>query len=171
MEKERRRAYSNWAEIKNRCYDEFHKDFKSYGAKGVTLCNEWLDFKNFYEWYKENHYEVEGEYMAIDKDILGKDSKIYSPENCVFVPFRINGLFVHKDNGDMRGLQKLPSGYQVKVRNPFTGKNDYYGTYKDAEVAKSVYRQCKKQIIVGMAEEYKGRIPDKVYQALLDYEF
>lgn len=170
MRTDYQRAYSVWNSLKNRCYDPKNKDYKSYGAKGVKMCDDWLNFQNFKAWYDENYYEIDGEYMAIDKDIIGNGSKIYSPENCLIVPFRINGMFVHKENGDMRGLQPVYGRYQVKVRNPITGKNDYCGTYDTVEIASKVYKECKEAIIRGVAEEYKYKIPLKVYNALITFK-
>lgn len=45
--------YQTWASMKNRCYNSNHNDYKWYGAKGVTVCDEWLHdpaaFINFLE--------------------------------------------------------------------------------------------------------------------------
>lgn len=171
MEKNRKRAYTTWQGIKKRCYNSNDKDFKSYGAVGVKMCDEWLeDFETFNKWYQDNYYSVEGEYMAIDKDLFG-DGKLYSPETCCFLPFKLNGLFVHKHNGIMRGLQKKPSGkYEVKVRNTFTGENEYIGLFSDINIAHKVYCEAKECIIQGMAEEYKYKIPSIIYERLSTFK-
>ena len=54
----------------------------------------WHNFQNFAKWYEDNYYEIEEEQMHLDKDILVKGNKVYSPDTCVFVPETINGLFV-----------------------------------------------------------------------------
>ena len=168
MKVDRKRAYRVWNGIKRRCYNPKDKYYNSYGGAGVRMCDEWLEFENFYKWYMDNYYTVEGEYMAVDKDILGGDSKVYSPETCIIVPFRINGLFVHKDNGKMRGLQKVGKRYQVKVR--VDGINTYCGTYDTVEKASEVYRKCKEAVIYGVIEEYKDKIPSNVYNKLLTFK-
>ena len=61
------------------------------------MTDEWLNFQNFAEWYEKNYYEIPGEIMCLDKDILIKRNKTYSPETCVFVSNRINNLFVKND--------------------------------------------------------------------------
>ena len=39
-----------WGGMKKRCYDKASKDYKNYGAKGVRICDEWLnDFETFYQ--------------------------------------------------------------------------------------------------------------------------
>ncbi len=71
------RLYRIWRGIKVRCYDAHHKDFRDYGAKGVTICDEWRDdFQAFYDWAMANGYE---ENLSIDRI---DNSKGYSPDNC-----------------------------------------------------------------------------------------
>ena len=168
MKADKKRAYGVWNGIKTRCYNPKDKYYKNYGGAGVRVCDEWLEFENFYKWYMDNYYTVEGEYMAVDKDILGGDAKLYLPDTCIIVPFRINGLFVHKDNGKMRGLQKVGKRYQVKVR--VDGTNTYCGTYDTVEKASEVYRKCKEAVIRGVIEEYKDKIPSDVYNKLLSFK-
>jgi hypothetical protein len=45
-----RRVYSIWRGMKRRCYEPNRNDFKWYGGKGITVCEEWL---NNYEGFKE----------------------------------------------------------------------------------------------------------------------
>ena len=165
MDKDTKRAYTTWLGIKRRCYNSQDKYYYCYGQIGVKMCDEWLDFKAFKSWYFENYYSIDGEYIAIDKDIFG-DGKLYSPSTCCFVPFKINGMFVHKHNGIMRGLQKKGSKYQVKARNTFTGENEYVGTFKNPEIAHMAYIGAKEAIIHAVAEEYKDKIPFKLYEKL-----
>lgn len=39
--------YSTWKNIKQRCTNKNKSDYKYYGAKGITICTEWSDFKVF----------------------------------------------------------------------------------------------------------------------------
>lgn len=75
-----------------RCYSARYQERKP-TYKGCSVCDEWLNYQNFAKWYDDNYYEIKGEIMCLDKDILVKGNKIYSPENCVFVPNYINVLF------------------------------------------------------------------------------
>lgn len=35
----------------DRCYEPSVRNYKSYGAKGVTVCDEWFDYDTFKTWY------------------------------------------------------------------------------------------------------------------------
>jgi hypothetical protein len=80
--------YIVWRGILRRCYSESHKHYKSYGGRGVKVCDEWRnDFMTFYNWALANGWQKG---LQIDKDIKG-DGKLYSPETCVFVTNTVNG--------------------------------------------------------------------------------
>ena len=76
----------------SRCYSNKQQKRQS-SYKGCTVCSEWLNFKNFSDWYESHFYQIEGQKMCVDKDILFKGNKIYSPQTCCIVPNEINVLF------------------------------------------------------------------------------
>ena len=129
------------------------------------------------KWIEENYYEVSGEQMCLDKDILCKGNKVYSRETCIFVPQRINTLFVKRDNDrgkDPIGVDQLPSGnYQAYCNNGY-GKTIYLGTYSTKEEAFRVYKKYKEKVIKEVIDSYKGKIPEPYYSQLrkvmYDYE-
>ena len=82
-------AHDSWNSMMKRCYGR-----NKYGNKDKYVCDEWLNFQNYAEWYYENYYSIDKERMELDKDILVKGNNIYSPDTCIFVPQRINSLFV-----------------------------------------------------------------------------
>ena len=91
------KCYKTWHNMLNRCYDEkFHEKYPTY--IGCEVDKNWHNFQNFAEWYYNNYYEIEGGKMCLDKDILYKHNKVYSPKTCIFVPQTINSLFVKRDN-------------------------------------------------------------------------
>ena len=40
--------YWVWQRMKQRCFDKNTDDFKHYGARGITVCERWMMFENFY---------------------------------------------------------------------------------------------------------------------------
>lgn len=40
--------YQAWVNMKSRCYYPRHESYKNYGARGITVCRRWHDFRNFY---------------------------------------------------------------------------------------------------------------------------
>lgn len=67
--------------MKQRCYNPNTRSYKDYGAKGITICDEWLNEPIlFYRWAYDNGYSKG---MSIErKDI----SEGYTPSNCTFIP-------------------------------------------------------------------------------------
>ena len=50
------RLYSIWNKMKQRCFNENNENYKNYGGRGITICEEWMDFNNFRELAKNNGY-------------------------------------------------------------------------------------------------------------------
>ena len=160
--------YNIWYNMLKRCYDpKCHKEYPTY--KGCRVEDYLLNFQNMGEWIKENYYEIPGEKMCLDKDILCKGNKVYSRETCIFVPERINTLFVKRDNNrgkDPIGIYQLSSGnYQVQCNNEY-GKYVYLGTYSTKEEACRVYKEYKEKVIKKVIDSYEEKIPEPYYTRL-----
>ena len=163
-----KKEYRIWYDVLRRCYDpKVQEKYPTY--KGCTVENYLLNFQNAAEWIKNNYYEVLGERMHLDKDILCKGNKVYSRETCIFVPERINSLFVKRDKSrgkDPIGVSDLPSGnYQVNCSNGY-GKYIYLGTYSTKEEAFRVYKEYKEKVIKEVIDSYEGKIPEPFYSRL-----
>lgn len=159
------KAYTVWKEMLRRCYDpEWLSRFPTY--TGCSVCSEWFSFPVFKKWFDENY--VEG--FQLDKDLLIAGNKIYGPDTCVFAPQSINKLFT--DSGKTRG--EFPIGVSFhKLRMKFIasicidGKLKWLGYFDNPEDAHYAYLIAKKANIIRMAEEWRGKIPSKLYDALL----
>lgn len=67
--------------MKQRCYNPNTRSFVNYGARGITICDEWLDNPiSFYDWAYSNGYKKG---MSIERKDVNKG---YSPDNCMFIP-------------------------------------------------------------------------------------
>jgi hypothetical protein len=42
-------TYNSWESMKKRCNNKNHIHYDKYGGRGITICNEWDDFVNFYK--------------------------------------------------------------------------------------------------------------------------
>lgn len=167
------KSYSSWTHMLSRCYDEKDKHFEIYGGSDVTVSDEWLSFFNYKKWYDENYYEIENDKMVVDKDILVKNNKIYSKDTCMIVPSRINKLFVTEKS--TRG--NLPIGVFYHSKNSvyiatLTKKNKYkhLGCFDNITEAFNAYKIAKEDYIKEVANEYKNKIPQKLYDAMINYE-
>lgn len=165
------KCYLTWRNMLKRCYSTEAK-YKNYRELGITVCDEWLDFSVFEKWFDRNYYEVQGEEMQLDKDILNHGNTMYSPENCIFVPRNINALFIKSQN--RRGNLPIGVSYSERYKCYMSycsvyGKN-IHGRHKDIISAFERYKQIKEDYIKTVAKAYLGKIPDRLYAAMMNYE-
>lgn len=168
-----KKAVKVWSSMIQRCYDEkVHNVESTY--LGCEVCKEWLNFSSFYSWFKANYYELENEKVQLDKDILIKDNKIYSPSTCCFVPHTINSLFTKCNKN--RGFTPIGVSWIKRDRVYRAQCNDGYknrvglGDYHDPITAFNAYKIFKEKIIKRMADKYKTFLREDVYLALYNYK-
>ena len=69
--------YRAWRHMIDRCENLNHKEYKHYGARGITVCEAWFEFTQF---YTDMGDRPSSAYSLERKD----NSKGYSPENCIW---------------------------------------------------------------------------------------
>lgn len=171
------KEYILWHSLLQRCFDKKTKE-KHQTYKGVTCCDEWLLYENFYEWlHSQENFDkwLSGERWAVDKDILIKGNKIYNMNNCCLVPQNVNCLFLKSDKsrGDLPiGVTSLENGFVARCNNPITNKRDYIGYYDTSTKAFFAYKKYKEDLIKQVAQlEYSNEnITEKCYNAMMNYE-
>jgi uncharacterized protein YneF (UPF0154 family) len=165
------REYKIWNSIMRRCYDNtLPKKTKIYD--NVYVCDEWHNFQNFAKWYRENYYEIKNEKMCLDKDILIKGNKIYSPETCCIVPAFINSLFLAENPNiskkHLKGVSKMIGNKyssSIKMKNKF----HHIGCFEREIDAHLAYIKTKCEYAKSVAEKYSHIIPKIVYDKLINY--
>ncbi len=77
------KLYAAHHNMKNRVLNENDINYRSYGGRGIKVCDEWEDeesgFINFYNWAKENGYE---EGLTLERKDVNGD---YKPDNCTWI--------------------------------------------------------------------------------------
>ena len=163
-------VYDIWRNIIIRCNNP-HSNSHYISYIDCNVCEEWLVFDNFYKWYIENYYQIPNKQMCVDKDLLYKNNKIYSPQTCCIIPHDINILLTKRKN--KRG--KYPIGVYLKNKKyiakcKFLNKTYWLGSYSNEQDAFMAYKKFKEFSIKAMADKYKEYLPCMVYEALYNYK-
>ena len=171
--------YNKWRDMLCRCFDDkFKEKYPTY--KDVTCCDRWLCFANFLEdlevLKQEYNWDID-EKLNLDKDILNKNNKIYSLENCVLVPDWVNSLFTKNDA--KRGNYPIGVSYhkgakKYEAQCNINGKYTSLGCYSTIEQAFNAYKIAKENEIKRIANECvsKGYITkdSRLYNAMINYQ-
>ena len=162
--------YDSWTNILYRCYSKkFHKKCPSY--EKCVIANQWKCFQYFGEWFEQNHNEDIMKGWAVDKDILQKGNKIYSPETCAFVPPQINSLFCKSTMS--RGIFPIGVRKENSKFLAFVMKNKLQvrlGLFNTPEEAFQAYKLGKESYVKEVADEWKDLIDPRVYEAMYNYK-
>ena len=140
--------YNKWRHMIERCYSLKYQE-KNHTYNGCTVCREWLYFSSFKRWMETQDWEGKD----LDKDILLKHNKIYSPETCIFVSPSINKLL--NKNAAIRG--DFPIGVcldknkKIMAQCKVNGKMVYLGVHKSVDLAHKAYKCFKYKVITAIA--------------------
>lgn len=121
---ENNRIKSIFHGMKSRCYNKEDKNYRWYGAKGIKICDEWLDNpKAFEEWAMNHGYS---DNLTIDRK---DENKNYCPENCTWVTLENNSKYksttsLVEVNGEIHTGREWSEklGFGVNVINTYIRK-------------------------------------------------
>lgn len=157
------RFYRVWSGMLERCYSKKSLIRRPTYA-GCSVAKEWHLFSNFKRWMERQDWQEK----ELDKDILFKGNKIYSPETCVFIDGLTNTFTL--DNTASRGGFPLGVSYDKSKEsiiahccNPFTKKQENLGRFDTADEAHNAWKRRKHELALQLADLQKD---DRVASAL-----
>lgn len=156
--------YRIWSGMMSRGYSENWKGLKPTYAD-VVVCEEWHNLQVFGEWILNHPFYGLGYHL--DKDLLFKGNRLYSPNTCTLIPDEINIIFksynVKNRKVDLpRCVDYEESSGMFRVNGSLDGKAVYVGRYKtvcEAERAALDFEQRRWKHLVN---KWEGKVEDKV---------
>ena len=152
------RLYRIWVNMKDRVFNTNSDRYKYYGDRGITICEEWLDVQNFYDWAMSNGYE-ENKGLSIDR--IDNDGG-YSPENCRWVTRTIqsrNKRIQKNNTSGYKGVSFVKKANKYKAQIKVNREKIYLGLFPTAVEGAIAYNNY---IIENNLEGFiLNEIPDK----------
>lgn len=137
-EGERTALYRCWVNMRSRCYNQKVRSYVDYGAKGIRVCEDWMDFEKFAVWAYDNGYQAG---LTIErKDPL----KNYCPENCEWISLSENSKRAHRIHA---WAMNLSTGEYYE----FTGVKDFAREH-------DLSYQCISNVMRGKSKSHKDWI-------------
>lgn len=146
-------SYKKW-------YDMLHRVRSHRAYVNVTICNEWLTYSNFKQWFDVNY--IDG--WEIDKDILSNESKVYSPSTCIFVPKELNKFFVTQKTELPVGVSWCKEKQKYKAQISIGNKNKFIGRYDSISEASEEYKKYKVAYGLLLLYKYQNSINPNVFE-------
>ena len=94
------RLYATWNSMKQRCENPRHKSYRTYGARGIKVCDAWQSFGEFQAWALAYGYR---EGLSIER--INADQG-YAPDNCEFITVSENTARANRQRGVRRRGQE-----------------------------------------------------------------
>ena len=164
------KSYVVWRNMLKRCYDDNCEQTQII-YKGCSVDEHWHNFQNFAEWFYLNYNPEYMDGWHLNKDILVKKNKVYSPKTCAFVPNDVNVIFTKRHNkrgNSPIGVRKKENKFLCQIS--IYGKRIHLGTFDTEKEAFQAYKVAKEQYIKEVADKWKDRIEPRVYQAMYNYQ-
>ena len=166
------KEYALWYSMLTRCYyDDYKKKYPTY--IGCEVSDKFKSYEYFYEWCsKQVGFGNEG--WHLDKDLLVKGNKVYSESTSVFIPSEINSLLIKRTASRGNHLigvswSKRDKAFISRVHKN-KGVSEWLGYFTTETEAYNAYKEAKESFVKEQAEKWKGKIDDRAYEALMNYQ-
>ncbi len=131
-------AFTRLKDMKARCYNKNNKRYSSYGGRGITICEEWMnDTKSFLDWADNKGFE-----NGLSIDRIDNEGN-YDPDNCRWATNsqqQQNKGLARNNTSGYKGVSQVRSGkYQANLNNK--GVYYYIGTFKTKIEAVEAYNE------------------------------
>lgn len=132
--------YKRWLNIKRRCTNKNHKDFKHYGGRGITLCEEWMNDPAAFIAYCKTLEGWDNAKLTIDRI---DNNASYEPHNIRFIPQKeqmYNRRLLRQNKTGYTGVCQRHSYCEAYVT--YNNQTIYIGGYKtprEAAIARNEY--------------------------------
>ena len=158
------KEYTRWYCMLRRCYDKKYQE-KHPTYKGCTVDERWHNFQVFAEWHERNYNLETMQGWHLDKDIVCKECKIYSPETCMFLPKEINNLF--KEGKNLNSVRK--KGNRFLSYLSINNKQEYLGSFYSKEEAKKCSKDRKLLYVAEIIEKFKDVLSAQSQEHIVNY--
>lgn len=137
--------YATWRNMMMRVNDINYME-KHPRYKDCEVCEDWYVFSNFKAWMETQNWAGN----LLDKDLLSSDSKVYSPETCVFISPRLNSFLVVKSNSPTGAAYDKRRGHWNGMCNKGNGKSEYLGRFSTPEAAHRAWQVAKREVAIDL---------------------
>lgn len=117
--------YSTWAGMKYRCENPKCNNYEDYGGRGITVCDEWQDFRAFEKWAIENGFD-KSQGLTLDRIDVNKG---YSPDNCRYANKYVQAVNQRPRRNSLKNAQRVVRG-RYEVNGIFDTKKNWCQKYK-----------------------------------------
>lgn len=157
--------YRKWHNMLARCYNSKIHEYKPY-YEPCTVSEEWHNYSNFREWFRQNN--IEGRKFDLDKDLLIQGNTVYGSDTCALITHYANTIF--EDRGIKTNIVQDQHTGLYDTSMSILGKRKEIGSFEKEEKAQRELLAFKKQFIIKYARKNRNRVPNKVYEAILEWK-
>lgn len=163
--------YSTWQNMLKRCYNAgYITRFPSY--MGCSVCDEWKYFTKFKAWMEQQDYINK----ELDKDLLVRSNKLYSPATCVFISKKLNYFLT--ESSSVRGDTKIgvmfrkdTGKYRARVGKGSKGQRINLGQFDTEQEAHKAWLTAKlEQAKLLATQQTDPRIAKALIERYENYE-